>query len=105
MRFPNFRSQTKKKATIVKQDLNAVDATALEIVSGIGPTLSKRIVNYRTYLSGFSIPDQCYEVYGLDSIVVARLFKRFEIQSSPKIKRLNIETASLNQLAKFTLFN
>ena len=100
LRFPNFRSQTKKKATIVKQDLNAVDATALEIVSGIGPTLSKRIVNYRTYLSGFSIPDQCYEVYGLDSTVVARLFERFEIQSSPKIERLNIETASLNQLAK-----
>ena len=105
LRFPNFRSQTKKKATIVKQDLNAVDATALEIVSGIGPTLSKRIVNYRTYLSGFSIPDQCYEVYGLDSTVLARLFERFEIQSSTKIKRLNIETASLNQLAKFTLFN
>ena len=100
LRFPNFRSQTKKKTAIVKQDLNTVDATALEVVSGIGPTLSKRIVNYRTYLSGFSIPAQCYEVYGLDSTVVARLFERFEIQSPPKINPLNIETASLNQLAK-----
>jgi len=82
-RFPNFRSQTKKKTAIIQQDLNTVDDIDLEVVSGIGPTLSKRIVKFRIYLSGFSIPAQCYEVYGLDSTIVARLFERFEIQSPP----------------------
>jgi competence protein ComEA len=100
LRFPNKRSVPKKSSSFEKQDLNTVDAKALESVKGIGPTLSKRIINYRKYLSGFSVWAQCYEVYGLDSTVVEKLHKQFEIQTPPHIIRLNINTASLDELTK-----
>jgi hypothetical protein len=44
--------------------------------------------------------DQCYEVYGLDSLVVQKLIKQFDIQTPPKIVKLNINTASLDELQK-----
>lgn len=100
LRFPNFKSAPKKKAVIKKQDLNTVDAAAFEKISGIGPTLSKRIVNYREYLSGFSFAEQCYEVYGLDSLVVNRLLQYFEIQTPAQIHPTNINSASLDELAR-----
>jgi len=63
------------------------------------------LVKYRTYLSGFSLLDQCYEVYGLDSLVVKRLFDYFEIQSQPNIHKLDLETASLSELEKIPYLN
>ncbi len=100
LRFPQFKSSSQKNTPLVKQDLNTVDAAALQIVSGIGPTLSKRIVSYRNYLSGYSVPEQCYEVYGLDSATVKRLLTYFELKTPAQINRLNINTASLDQLTK-----
>lgn len=100
LRFPNFRSDPKKKEVLQKQDLNTVHAEALEKVSGIGPKLSKRIINYRKYLSGFSIPEQCYEVYGLDSVVVDRLLQNFEIQTPATISPININSSSVYELAR-----
>jgi len=55
-------------------------------------------VKYRKFLSGFSVPEQCYEVYGLDSIVVKRLLQYFEIQSPPMITPLSLAEANLNEL-------
>ena len=60
----------------VKKDLNTADAQMLQSVSGIGSKLSARIVKYRTYLGGFSEMNQCYEVFGLDSLVVQKLMKQ-----------------------------
>lgn len=67
--------------------------------------LSERLVKYRTHLSGFSVLDQCHEVYGLDSIVVKRLFNYFEIQSPAQIEKLDLETASLSELEKIPYLN
>jgi competence protein ComEA len=100
LRFPNQQSVSKKRGSIKKQDINSVQAAALEQISGIGPILSKRIISYRNYLSGFSIPEQCYEVYGLDSAVVHRLFRYFEIQSPATIERIDINSSSVDELAQ-----
>ena len=44
--------------------------------------------------------DQLYEVYGLDSSVVAHLHKRFEIRIKPEIRRIGIDTATQRDLER-----
>lgn len=104
LKFSTRFKKTTKKA-IKKKDINTATAEEFTIVSGVGKVLSERLVKYRTYLSGFSLLDQCYEVYGLDSLVVKRLFDYFEIQSQPNIHKLDLETASLSELEKIPYLN
>lgn len=107
-RFPDFPEKVASSKKISrkvisdtgkKYDLNRVGEQELKKVSGVGEKLSARIVKYRNLLGGFSVPEQLYEVYGLDSVVVERLLKYFEIVDPPEIRQVNINTASLNQLA------
>ena len=78
--------------------LNSATADAFQKVPGIGPVLSTRIVSYRNYLGGFSQLSQCYEVYGLDSLVVLRLLKHFRIEKMPQIPKVGLDTVSLWEL-------
>lgn len=95
----SFRSKNLKPPE-VKLSLNQATAHEFETVRGIGPVLSKRIMAYRKFLGGFSIPDQCYEVYGLDSIVVSRILKRFELKNPPHIQRIDLDTIGLYELQR-----
>jgi competence protein ComEA len=101
---PLYKSKTKNRI-VLKKDINKASASDFQEVSGIGTVLSERIVKYRSYLSGFSVLEQCYEVYGLDSLVVQRLWERFEIQSLPEIERLDITTVSLQELEQIPYLN
>lgn len=100
LRFPKIKINSLAKTPIKKQDLNTAEADLFQKVKGIGPVLSKRIVKYRNLLSGFSVPEQCYEIYGLDSLVVKQLFEYFEIQSPPMITLLSLAQVSLSELIK-----
>lgn len=100
-----FVKSKSKGEVLLKKDINKATASDFEEVSGIGAVLSERIVKYRSYLSGFSVLEQCYEVYGLDSLVVQRLWERFEIQSLPEIERLDLTTASLQELEHIPYLN
>ena len=101
---PLYKSKTKNRI-ILKKDINKASASDFQEFSGIGTVLSERIVKYRSYLSGFSVLEQCYEVYGLDSLVVQRLWERFEIQSFPEIERLDLTTVSLQELEQIPYLN
>lgn len=51
-KFPEFAQKNKFKSvekTLIKKDINTADAKSLQIISGIGPKLSKRITSYRTF--------------------------------------------------------
>tara|TARA_B100001057_G_scaffold496377_1_gene597723 strand:- start:2366 stop:2641 length:276 start_codon:yes stop_codon:yes gene_type:complete len=74
-----------KKKEVVKKDLNQADISALKAVYGAGEKVSNRIVKYRKLLEGFSLMDQLYEVYRLDSTVVDEIRKKFEIKTLPNI--------------------
>lgn len=104
-RFPKMKTQTPVKRFESKKDLNTADAVSLQKVRGVGPVLAARIVKYRSLLSGFSVPEQCYEVYGLDSLVVKRLLKIFEIQSPPQITLQSLAEVSLVELIKIPYLN
>lgn len=101
---PFFKSKTKNRI-VLKKDINKASASDFQEVSGIGAVLSERIIKYRSFLSGFSVLEQCYEVYGLDSLVVQRLWERFEIQSLPEIERLDLTTVSLQELEQIPYLN
>jgi len=101
---PLYKSKTKNRI-VLKKDINKASASDFQEVSGIGAVLSERIVKYRSYLSGFSVLEQCYELYGLDSLVVQRLWERFEIQSLPEIERLDFTTVSLQELEQIPYLN
>ena len=100
-----FVKSKSKGEVLLKKDINKATASDFEEVSGIGAVLSERIIKYRSFLSGFSVLEQCYEVYGLDSLVVQRLWERFEIQSLPEIERLDLTTVSLQELEQIPYLN
>lgn len=82
-----------------KQDLNTTTAEALEVVYGIGPTLSKRIISYRDRLGGFSDSRQLNLVYGLKAEVIDKLLERFAVKTPKPLVRWNINTASASDLS------
>lgn len=46
-------------------DLNQVSAADLELLSGIGPTLASRIIEYRQKNGGFRVPSELLQVEGI----------------------------------------
>ena len=81
-------------------DLNLVSATDLKTVYGIGEKLSKRIVKFRDRLGGFLIDDQLHDVYGLSPEVVERTLQRFKVLNPPIVHKININSASAEELSK-----
>lgn len=54
-------------------NLNTADATALETLPGIGPSLAERIVAWRTDHGGFTAVAELTEVSGIGPAILARL--------------------------------
>ena len=105
--FPQkqFSSLTKTKEKKISIDLNRADTMAFRQIRGIGPVLSRRIVNYRKRLGGYAVVDQVGEVYGLSPEVSERLQAVSRIVSPPHIVRLDIQTASVEELASIPYLN
>ena len=106
LKFPNApKSKKTDDVWVKKKEINSCQASDLIKVYGIGETLSKRIIKYRKFLGGFASLDQLYEVYGLDSVVVDRLIKKFEITISPKLEKVQLSNASLSDLEAIPYLN
>jgi len=88
---------SKKEARV--KDLNSATAMELKAVYGIGEKLSVRIVKFRDRLGGFLANEQLYDVYGLDSITVEKTLKRFQVIKVPRIEKINVLSASVEELA------
>jgi competence protein ComEA len=86
------RSQPVKKA-FANFDINKADTAQLKSIYGIGNVLAVRIVNFRDGLGGFIASTQLTEVYGLDSLVAARLKEASYIEENFEPKKININTS------------
>ena len=84
--------------SIVKKDINLASAEDLRIVNGIGEKLSKRIIDYRTKLQGFSFNDQIFEVWNLDKEVAEKVLQYFEVTNPPVIQKINVNTATFKEV-------
>lgn len=77
------------------RDLNTATAEALQIVKGIGPSFSERIVKFRSKLGGFASNDQLQEVYGLSDETISEIKKHFDVQSLPRPIDINSDSAKV----------
>ncbi len=89
-------------------DINLADTAQLIKIYGIGPKLSLRIINYRDRLGGFIAMQQLTEVYGLDSLAIKNLQKRFFITEGYVPRKINInqsdeKTFASHPYVKFAL--
>lgn len=82
-----------------KLDLNKATATQLQAVSGVGAVLSNRIIKYRNkFVGGFIADVQLQDVYGLTPDVINRITNKFTVKTPRQIKKININTATVNEL-------
>jgi DNA uptake protein ComE-like DNA-binding protein len=80
-------------------DLNRCTAPDLIRLPGIGPVLSERIIRYRGLLGGFVNTEQLYEVYGLDSSVVALISPMLTL-TYDSVSPLMLDSCSFSELAR-----
>jgi DNA uptake protein ComE-like DNA-binding protein len=100
---PNWKEYPKKEALKVL-DINQATKEDLMKISGIGDAISDRILLQKDSYGGFVSMDQMNDVWGLSPEVLESLNKYFKISSLPKIKKININNASIKELGQFPYF-
>ncbi|MGB5227025.1 MAG: helix-hairpin-helix domain-containing protein [Eudoraea sp.] len=113
--FPEWKNRTKiiekerkqkSVLTVVRyKDLNQANSEELKLIYGIGDKLSARIVKFRNRLGGFMVNEQLYDVYGLQEEVVLRILEEFRVKEQPIIKRININTATREEMEQLIYIN
>lgn len=81
------------------KDINSATAQDLKAINGIGEILSVRIIKFRDRLGGFLVNEQLYDVYGAEPEVVERMLGRFKVLTKPDIQKININTASIQEIS------
>jgi len=93
-KFPDWVNSKKNKNSSRKlekvnkskqeiKDLNLVTRKELQQINGIGEKLSKRIVEYRELLKGYSFNEQLYEVYFLDTLNANKVLNQYQVLHKP----------------------
>jgi DNA uptake protein ComE-like DNA-binding protein len=88
-----------EKPKYVPFNINEADTLQLMQVYGIGKGLANRIVRHRNQLGGFYSASHVYDVFGLDSSVVAELLRKGFVPTNPGIQKLKINLATEEELA------
>ena len=91
-----FKQQNIQKQTSQKIEINKATAEQFQMLKGIGPTFSKRIIKYREKLGGFYEVAQIKEVYGVDDTLYRLILPNLSVK--PKLNKLNINTSSIQSL-------
>ena len=104
--FPGDTGKNKKgnpwqsKNYIAKSDINQADSLDLQSIPGIGAKTANAILQYREQLGGFISLDQLLELNYMDSARWIRLLPYICISDSIVIRKININTASVETLKK-----
>ena len=102
-KFPDYhkaqRNNTKDQFVKKGSDLNKATFEQLRLLD-IDDRMARRILAYRRKLIGFSMNDQLYEVYGLDSSKAHAIFQYFKVITPPRIMKANVNTATFKELLK-----
>lgn len=85
-------------------DINTGTSEEFESLKGIGPALAARIIKFRDKLGGFVDISQIGEVYGIDSVVYLSLRSQLKIKSDFIPKKINVNTATEEELISFSYF-
>jgi DNA uptake protein ComE-like DNA-binding protein len=100
IKLPEYVLKKRKKAPLKnKLQLNTATLEQLQKVHGIGPVLATRILDMRNALGGFMSPNQLEDIWGLNKEVIDRVWHLFSLDSFPVVTPLNINTATIDELA------
>lgn len=75
------------------------DSVLLQMVAGIGPVLSGRIIKFRELVGGFHQPEQILDVYGLSAEVAERVYTMFPFKAEIT-KKVRINEVDAKQLSE-----
>lgn len=107
--FKNFKESPKfafaKKEKIVVIDINQATKEDLIKIYGVGEAISLRILKFKESLGGFVSMNQMNDVWGLSPEVVDNLNTHFKISAIPSVKKIDINNATIKELAQFPYFN
>lgn len=95
----------KEEEKIVRIDINDALEEDLVKVYGIGPAFAKKILRRRAELGAFGSMDQMDDFTDLSPEAVKGLKKSFFVGATPDVTKLNVNSASLQQLSRFPYFN
>ena len=94
-----FKSQPRSsRVELSSTNINEATLNDLLFVDGVNEYLADRIIKYRSKLKGFSLPEQLFEVWGLDKATGIKIFETFSIVNKPIIVKTNINTASFKEI-------
>ena len=103
--YENFPSKAfAKKEKIIPIDINQATKKDLIKIYGIGEAISLRILKQKDVLGGFVSMEQMSDVWGLSPEVIIELNNHFKISVLPKLKKIDINNASLKELSQFYYF-
>ncbi|KDN54914.1 ComEA family DNA-binding protein [Flavobacterium seoulense] len=96
--------QFSKKDKIVVKDINQATQEDLIKIYGIGEALSVRILKFKESLGGFVSMEQMKDIWGLSPEVIEKLNESFKVKVLPNVKKIDINNASVKELAQFPYF-
>ncbi len=94
-----------KKEKIVILDINQATKEELIKIYGIGEATSLRILKFKEGLGGFVSMDQMNDIWGLSLEVIENLNSHFKVSAQPTVNKIDINNASIKELAQFPYFN
>lgn len=100
----NYIPFEKKKVKIIILDINLATKEDLIKIYGIGAALSDRILKLKELLGGFVSMEQMNDVWGLSPDVIENLNKNFKVALLPKVKKVDINNATIKELMLFPYF-
>ena len=80
-------------------ELNTADTMTLQLLHGIGPAYSRRIVHYREKLGGFTSKEQLLEVYGFTPELLNHIAPHITVDTLA-VSKISINSVTLKQLIK-----
>lgn len=93
-----------KKEKIVLIDINQATQEDLMKIYGIGEAISIRILKFKESLGGFVSMEQMNDIWGLSPEVIENLNTHFKVGALPKLKKIDINNASIKELSDFPYF-
>ncbi|MBL7702437.1 MAG: helix-hairpin-helix domain-containing protein [Ferruginibacter sp.] len=96
-KYPELEKADKPKYINAPVEINNADTSVFIALPGIGSKLAARIIAFRDKLGGFYKVEQVAETYGLPDSVFQKIKSKLVISGS-HVKKLNINTASLDEL-------
>ena len=103
----NFKAARKSRSSGLADDyiiaLNTTDSTELQMLDGIGPVLSSRIIKYRDLLGGFHNMNQLLEVYGVKTALVSNIIDKINFEGN--LTKIDLNKITVDSLVKHPYFD